>query len=343
MLALAAAASWALSGRGAARTTSGPAVNVVSALKPRLSDAAVVPAREGRTGAVRFVLPPAWRVTGVETARLLGEREGVPSLEEPCDVVTAQVDGALDLRTWLAAKKPSGERFLQFLLRVEGPEGPESWAGWTRFRAADLLASNVEVTPRRGERTVLEARLAGGQHVPGALVTVDVYPFQAGFLSLMLATDADGTRAIAGLDAGSDLRARLPEGVGPDGAEVEVSFRPPAARVVLESKLGATWEFVEHAAVFPAAGAALRIEDLLPVAGRVPTAWPVSRWIGAGRGPRTPLWTMHVKDAAVAPAVELRFADVDAVRLEDARVATELVFPRGGTKVSMRPLPTAPR
>ncbi len=337
VLCLAAAATYRLAPHEAAPKTPG-AVQVDRPRAPAPCPSRTVPAPEGRPGFVGFDLPGGRRATGILGARVFPETQGTPELASSCDEAWAQTEAAeLDLRPWLARETPSGPHLLQFWLRVDDAGREEVWTGWTHFVASDLYHSAIRAAPREDASATIEVRLAAGDPVPGALVGLAPVSLPARPASVLVYTGADGTCRVRGLTPDVDWVAHIPDGVGPSRGVAQSRFRPPKSRVVLTSELTGRWTFAAHTFELPLPGASVEVAGP-EGAEALPSAWPVSRWVGPGRGPRTPFFVMTPRTpGAAGPPLDLAVYGFAAARLPDASAPSDAVFSTTTRRIEVRP------
>jgi hypothetical protein len=293
----------------------------------------------GRPGYVGYRLPAEDQLLGLESAWVFPERDGAPTFVGGAEVTACQMPGGLDLRPWVAERRPGGPHWLFFALRVAREDDVVSWRGWSRFEASDLGHESLWIVPREGSHVEIRVRTVEDHPVPGALVSIDPQPLGPGRIPHLLHTDEEGRRILCGLDPDLPMTARLVEGVGPLTLPVSASFTADVEVVRLGVELRGRWRFTRHVARLPLAGASSRLTEIAGSEGRMPRVWPVSRWLGPGRGPDTPFYVMYRASASSGGPLPLRlhFDGYPPVDLEDARSATRLEFQAAPRRIATGP------
>ena len=156
-------------------------------------------------------------------------------------------------------------------------------------------------------------------------------------------TGSDGTCTVRGLTPDVDWIAQIPDGVGPSRAAAESRFRPPKSRVVLTPGLTGRWTFAPHTFEMPLPGASVEVAGPQGEAA-LPSAWPVSRWVGPGRGPRTPFFAMTPGTHGTAgPPLDLAVNGFATARLPDALSPADVVFSTTTPRVAVLPAAASKR
>ena len=334
-LVLASGAYWTSVRAGRAASTQPNAVGKVSLLDdldPVYLSATPVEDDPVAPGHFVFGLEPGEQLSGIGVATVFPEASNQvrPSLGEWMDVAGVQVPQGLDLRRWIKERGPSQVHYLNFGLWVERAGSMEMRTGWVRFDPTQLAAGSLKVECPKRESVRFEVRTALDQPVPGALVTIDRGMFlEAGLISYLGFTGADGNLTVSGLEPGRDWIARLPDGVGPMRTPLLATFNTPAHDPVVLRVEGmrGEWTFVRHHLRFAIPGCSTRIQSAECPCHEMPEAWPVNNWIGPGRGPWTPFYVAlretRMTDARPLPLV-LRFHQGEPVKLEDAKVSSRI-------------------
>jgi hypothetical protein len=316
------------SGEDGPRRSADQVLTVRSALDPDYVTAVPVETGELHAGAVRFVLGDGERLRGVQGASLFPERDGAPYFARWTETASAQTDSGLDLRHWMAKVQPTGVQLLQFNLLVERDEGVESRVGWARLDPSVLAYAALDVPAPRLHVTDVLVETGKGQPVPGALVAVDVELHETTPWSLFAFTGEDGRARVTGLSDRMNWVARLPDGVGPHTESVESPFSVPRDEVRLRVPLLGEWEFTRHAVRLPLRGASLRLTEFRGTGHMGVAAWPVSTWVGPGRGPDIPFHVMRRRGVTRGTPAEFVFEGFEPFTVGDVTRPTAMEFDR---------------
>lgn len=331
--------SWSTSSSAPPRARRTAGSVVVETMTPEYAPCEVEPAGDARPAGIRFALGANERLVGITSARVYPIDGPRVRVEGFCDVVSAQVEGGLDLQKWLDLRNPSGPHALLFGLSVEGPAGREARAGWARFDASDLRYANVLVRPHEGRAVRVIVKTASGQGVPGALVAIAPPVHMNGLVDVLLTTGPDGTCVVRGLDA-KPWMATLPRSVGPEATQPRAAIGSRDTEATLVTPLRGTWTFVESEVEFPLRGGSLLVTAVGGAAGggAGPGAWPVSSLVAPGAGPvRRWTWMLPSASRPGPLAVDVTFRGYGPLRIGDVRTPCRLrataqqlaVVPRG--------------
>lgn len=294
-----------------------------------LSAARPVPAAKNANGLVEFELGDGEKLVGIAGARAFPVEDDVPALNRGFDLSSAQFGGRIDGRELMKRDGLPAEVFLDFNLLVRDGGGREEYRrGWSRFEVMTLRTSGVTIEASARQRTTIDVRTKEGQPVPGALVAVDpVDMLQVGLVSQFATTSDDGGVVLSGLVAGTNYRAVLVDGVGPDPRRVTAIVTGDGSRHELRSAISGRWEFVRHRLHFMLPGSSTRVTELTPTDPACAGAWPVDRWVPPGRGLDAPFWIMlPASESPRAVPAHVVFNDRDGVDVPDLRVPSRLAF-----------------